>query len=330
LPAIQQTEKCKLVALVSDHPDKAKELAAKYNVQSNRIYDYDNFDTIKDADDVDVIYIVLPNSHHKDFTVRALKAGKHVLCEKPMANTVQECQEMIDAANKYNKKLMIAYRLHYEPHHRKAIKMMKSMGDLRLFEATHSQQTEAPNIRLSKKLGGGPVEDVGIYCLNAARYISGEEPIEVSAMGVSPEGDDRFREVYGHVTFQMRFPSGALGVCSCGFDSIRSDRFRGTGDKGYVEMDPAFGYHSLQLKTCKKDVGGEYLVESNHNIAPVNHFAKEMDHFSGVVLEGKKCRSTGEEGMADIRVIEAIRESCAKGGAVVKIAQPTREKTAHI
>jgi len=305
------------VAVVSDHPDKAKSTAEKYHVSKERIYNYDNFDSIKDADDVDIVYIVLPNSQHCEFTIRAFNAGKHVLCEKPMADTVDDCKKMIETAKKVGKKLMIAYRLHYEPFNKKAMEIMRSgeMGKLRVFEANHSQTTEAPNIRLSKKLGGGPVEDVGIYCLNAARYISGEEPTEVSAVEVFPEGDERFREVPGHSTFQMKFPSGALAICACGFDSARSDRFRATCEKGFVQMDPAFGYAGLTLCSYLE----EEKVKKEYKLEPKNHFTAEMDHFSKCVLENIEPKTGGEEGLKDIIVIEKIRESAKRGGEMIKI-----------
>jgi len=318
IPAIPMTETCKLTAVVSDHPEKAKSVAEKYKIESNRIYDYNNFDSIKDADDVDVVYIVLPNNQHCEFTIRSFKAGKHVLCEKPMADTVEECEKMIQAGKDAGKKLMIAYRLRYEPYTMKAIEIMRSgeLGKLKMFEATHANQTEAPNVRLVKKLGGGPVEDMGIYCLNAARYISGEEPVEVCAFGVKPEGDERFKEVCGHVTWIMKFPSGALAFCGCGFDTSSSDRLRANCDKGYLQMDSAFAYANLSLHVYKN----KEAQECKYHIAPENHFAAEMEHFSEeCVMGGKEARTPGEEGLKDIKVIVKIAESVAAGGAPMKI-----------
>jgi len=154
LPAIKFTDKCKLVALVSDHDEKAESIAEKFNIRPDRIYDYTNFDSIRDADDVDIVYIILPNNQHCEFTIRALNAGKHVLCEKPMAEDVAQCKEMIKAADRNKRMLMIAYRLHFEPFHKKAIELMRSgeLGKLRVFEATHCMNIEAPNIRLAKRL----------------------------------------------------------------------------------------------------------------------------------------------------------------------------------
>lgn len=315
IPAFGRCEMSRPTALISGHRDKAETTAHRYGVDVRNIYNYDNFDTIKDNPDIDVVYIVLPNSMHAEFTIRALKAGKHVLCEKPMAVTAEECRRMIDAAKEADRKLGIAYRLRYEPFHQKAIELIRSgeLGKLRLFEAQNAQNVEAPNIRLSEKLGGGPIGDVGIYCLNAARYLSGEEPTSFSATSASPEGDERFREVAGHVTFQMRFPSGLLAMCSCGFDTARSDRLRVVGDKGYLELDVAFSYEGQRLKVFKEG----QMIE--HKLSPVNHFTAEMDAFSDCVLNNKSFLTPGEEGLRDMVAIEKIRESMKDQGRVVSI-----------
>src|SRR4051812_36263896 len=198
LPAFAKSKWCKPTALVSGHADKAKKAASQFGVDSKRIFNYDNFDEqLKNAQDVDVVYIVLPNSMHAEYTIRALRAGKHVLCEKPMSVTVDEAEKMCAAAKEAGKKLMIAYRLHYEPFNRRAIEMArkKEFGPIKVFESINYQNVRAPNIRLQKSTGGGPLGDVGVYCINAMRYITGEEPTEVTGMHYQPKDDDRFKEV---------------------------------------------------------------------------------------------------------------------------------------
>jgi predicted dehydrogenase len=319
LPAFARCKLARPTALVSGHPDKARRVAAAYGIDPKHVYDYDGYDRLKNDPAVDAIYVVLPNSLHGEYTIRGLKAGKHVLCEKPMAPTSAECRAMIAAARDAKRKLMIAYRLHYEPFNRAVMKLCadKSVGAVRTVLATNCQVTKAPNIRLSKTLGGGPVGDVGIYCLNAARYITREEPVEVAAFAHQPADNSRFREVPASVAFELRFPSGALAHCDCSFDAAESRYFRVNGSEGYVELDRAFGYRGQKLAVGRAS-GREEL-----NVAPVDHFAAEMDHFAGCVLGDKEPLTPGEEGLADMVVIEAINEAAA-GGRTVKVKAASR------
>jgi predicted dehydrogenase len=312
LPAFARSKLVRPVALVSGHPDKAKRVAASYGVDAKHIYDYRNFDRLRDDQAVDVVYVVLPNSMHAEYTIRALQAGKHVLCEKPMATTSAECRNMIAAAREANRKLMIAYRLHYEPFNMAVIKMCanKEIGAVRTIAATNCQVTKAPNIRLSKALGGGPLGDVGVYCLNTCRYVTREEPAEVTAFAHRPAGQTRFREVPASVAFQLRFPSGAVGHCDCSFDAAESRWYRVNGSEGYLEMDRAFGYRGQRLTISKPGKVEELQIE------PVNHFTAEMEHFASCVLQDKPPRTPGEEGLADLVVIEAINWAAESGRAV--------------
>src|SRR3954454_14055644 len=190
MPAFRECQLSRPVALVSGHPEKARKVADAYGLEHQNIYGYDNFDRLADNPAVDVVYIILPNSLHADYTIRALKAGKHVLCEKPMAVTVAECEQMIAAAQQAHRKLMIAYRLHYEPFNRKVMELCteKALGSVKTFSSSNCQNVTAPNIRLSATLCGGPVGDIGIYSINAARYCTGEEPVEVTACLASAQG----------------------------------------------------------------------------------------------------------------------------------------------
>lgn len=315
MPAFREAKLAEPVALVSGHPDKARKVAEVYGIDPKSIYDYQNYDQLKDNNRVDVIYIILPNSMHAEYTLRGLKAGKHVLCEKPMAVTVQESERMIAAAKEANKKLMIAYRLHYEPFNQKVMELcrQKAIGELKTFSSSNCQNVQAPNIRLSKALGGGAVGDVGIYSINAARYVTGEEPVEVTAFQHQPKDDPRFREVAESIIFTLRYPSGVLAHCECGFGHARSERYRVVGAKGFIEMDPAFGYTGQRLFMTQgsADQGGAQKTEIH--LQPVNHFAAEMDHFAECVISGKDPRTPGEMGLADMRIVTAIHEAARTG-----------------
>lgn len=312
LPAFARCRLSRPTALVSGHPDKARRVAAAYGIDPRHLYSYDTYDRLREDAEVDVVYVVLPNSMHAEYTVRALRAGKHVLCEKPMATTAAECRDMIGAARDTGRELMVAYRLRYEPFNQAVIRMCreKAVGGLRTFSASNCQVTPAPNIRLSRALGGGPVQDVGVYCINAARYVTGEEPTEATAMEHRPRDVPRFREVPASVTFQLRFPSGVLAHCECGFDAAESRRFRVTGTDGFIDLDPAFSYRGLRL-TVGRPSGREQV-----QLAEVNHFAAEMDHLSDCVLNGKHPRTPGAEGLADVRVIAAVEAAARTGRSV--------------
>ncbi len=195
MPAFREAKFSEPVALVSGHPDKARKVAEAYGMEPKNIYDYQSYDRLAENSRVEVIYIILPNTMHAEYTLRGFKAGKHVLCEKPLAVTVEEGERMVAAAKQANKMLMTAYRLHYEPFNLKVMELcrQKAVGELKTFSAANCQDVKAPNIRLSKRLGGGPVGDVGVYCINAARYVTNEEPIEVTAFAQQPKDDPRFR-----------------------------------------------------------------------------------------------------------------------------------------
>jgi predicted dehydrogenase len=316
LPAFAKCEKSKVVAFVSGHADKANKLALRYGVNPKNIYNYQNYDTIRDNPEVDVIYIVLPNGMHAEYTIRGHQAGKHVLCEKPMANTPAECQQMIDAARKTNRKLMIAYRCRYEPYNQEAIRISRSheMGPTQMILADTGFAIGDPNQwRLTKKLGGGgSMMDIGIYALNASRYLTGEEPTEVNAMIHSTPGDPRFREVEEHVTFQLRFPSGILANCSSSYGYFHQSHFRVMGTEARLVMDPATWYSGLRMY---KEQGN--IVETI-DLPVVDHFAAEMDHMSDCVMQNKEPLTPGEEGLRDITLIQAIYRA-AQSSQTVKL-----------
>jgi predicted dehydrogenase len=316
LPAFAKCEKSKVVAFVSGHPDKAHKLALRYGVSARNIYNYQNYDSIKDNPDVDVIYIVLPNGMHAEYTVRGLQTGKHVLCEKPMANTPGECQQMIDAGRKANSKLMVAYRCRYEPYNREAIRIARAqeLGPTQMILADAGFAIGDPTQwRLNKQLaGGGSLMDIGIYALNASRYLTGEEPAEVNAMIRSTASDPRFKEVEEHVTFQLRFPSGILANCSSSYGYFHQSHYRVLGTEARLEMDPATWYSGLRMWIER----GSTIEQCD--LPEIDHFAAEMDHMSDCVMQDREPLTPGEEGLRDLTIIRAIYEA-AQSGKTVKL-----------
>ena len=328
LPAFGKTKLCKPVALVSGDAEKAHKIADQYGIKPSSIYNYQTYDQIAQNPDVKVIYIVLPNSMHAEYTVRGAKAGKHILSEKPMATSVADCEKMIAACKAANVKLMIAYRQQYEPMNREIVKMAKAgkLGQLRSFVATNSQNQGDPSQWRQKRAlaGGGCLPDVGVYCLNAARFWSGEEPVEVSGQVFQPTGDPRFTEVEATCQFTLRFPSGLLAICNAGYAAHRSQMARLEGADAWAELSPAFGYSGIELHSARLMEG--HNVQMKPSIEEKDQFALEMDHMAECVMKNQQPHTPGEEGLQDQRLIDAIYES-ARTGRAVKVhppATPTR------
>lgn len=327
IPALNQTKYCKLAALVSGSPDKANEIASQHGIPAKSVYSYQSYDEIRNNPDVDIIYLVLPNSMHAEFTVRGAQAGKHILCEKPMANSVTECKTMISACEKAKKKLMIAYRIQYEPNNRMIRQILQSQefGPAKLIEAVNGQNQGDPNQWRHKKAlaGGGSLPDVGLYCLNTARFLTGEEPTEVFGTIFTTPGDPRFKEVEETVLWQMRFPSGiqSNNVTSYGFHESR--RYRVHAERGWFGMDPAFSYEGLRMETDSPQ--GKVGHRDQPRLAPKNQFALEMDHMALCVMQDKKPYTPGEEGLQDQVIMEAIYES-ARTAKPIAIPKPTESK----
>lgn len=241
LPAFAHTQSdaC-LSALVSDDPVKRRVLSKRYDVRHT--YTYRAYDTCLRSGEIDAVYIALPNSLHREFAVRAAKAGIHVLCEKPMAVTAADCRAMTRAADRYKVKLMVAYRLHFETCNLRTIKLAQSgtLGDLRLFHSVFTQQVRPGDVRLKQHLGGGPLYDIGVYCINAARYLFRDEPIEVSAFVGG--GDRRFQTVEEAASVLMRFPHDRLATFTCSFGATDETMYDIIGTKGRVRVEPAYEY----------------------------------------------------------------------------------------
>lgn len=310
LPAFKQAKKNSvLTALVTEDEKKARKLSKQYKIPS--VYSYEQFDELLTSDVVDALYICLPNHLHKDYAVRALNAGIHVLCEKPLALSPADCLQMSKAAASSGAMLMTAYRLHFEESNLEALKLCKSgkLGDLRYFSSDFSfQVTDIDNIRLKRETGGGPVWDIGIYCINAARTLFQAEPEEVSAFAAERDEDKRFKEVEESVSVIMRFPKDRLATFNCSFGSDTSGEYQICGTKGSLRLESAYEYTSPRKLTFKKD--GETV--KTKTFKKVDQFAPEILYFSNCIKTGKEPEPNVAEGLNDVRVIRAIYESIEK------------------
>ncbi|MEO7988932.1 MAG: Gfo/Idh/MocA family oxidoreductase [Chryseolinea sp.] len=316
MPAFSACKFSKPVALISGDEGKAGIVADQYGIDSKNIYNYNSFDRIKDNKEIDAVYIVLPNSMHHEFTIRAANAGKHVLCEKPMANSVKECEEMISACAKANKKLMIAYRIQYEPNNHLIMNWVrnKEYGNAKLLELYNGQNIGDPSQwRLKKSLaGGGSLVDVGIYCLNTCRFLLGEEPESVFGKMYSTPGDNRFKEVEESVLFQLHFPSGVMANCITTYGAHMNRRYRVFTDKGsWFGMDPAFSYRGVKIESAQAK--GKLEWKQSPTMEEKNQFALEIDHLSQSILNNTIPFTKGEEGFQDQKIMEAIYMSANEG-----------------
>jgi glucose-fructose oxidoreductase len=318
LPGLGRTGSARLAALVSGDPAKASRLAGQYKVPARSIYDYKTYDRMVDDPSIEVVYIVLPNGMHAEYTIRALKAGKHVLCEKPMATSVKDAEAMIAAAKAANRKLMIAYRCHYEPLNLAAMRHIRAggIGKPRVVVTDMGRQTTLDDPsdvwRLDAELsGGGALADMGVYGINASRYLLNEEPVEVRAWAATDRSDPRFKTVEDMIAWQFRFPSGAVANGSTSFNCAGTMAFQVVGEKGRVVADPGCFYNGNRLTLGAP--GGKAVP-----ITEIDQFAREMDWMADVVRGRAPLVSPGEEGLQDMRIIAAIYEA-AESGRTVKV-----------
>jgi predicted dehydrogenase len=305
---VLDTTNSQITGLVSGHRDKADRIAAQYGVASNCIYNYENFDQIAHNSAIDAVYVALPNSMHAEYTIRAAKAGKHVLCEKPMSTNVAEAEAMIAACKAANVKLMIAYRCHYEPTNLRAVKLIRdgALGQVQAIESSFGFNMGPNEWRTNKKLaGGGPVFDVGIYSLNACRYLTGEEPAAIAAYASTIDHDPRFAEVEENMSWTMKFPSGILATCNTTYGANMPGYYHVYGSKGWLQVDNAFVYEGLHLRAEYADV----KIDEPNPAKDPSHFMAEAAHFSRNIQDGTEPRASGEEGLRDMRLITEIYRS---------------------
>jgi predicted dehydrogenase len=310
LPAFAHTENSELVALFSEDEVKRKELSEKYGVPA---FTYEEYEAFLRSGAADAVYIALPNHLHCEYTVKAANAGVHILCEKPMAVTEQECEQMIRAAKDNNVKLMIAYRLHFDKANMQAVEILKSgkIGEPRIFNSAFSQKVTEGNVRLEPiSNGGGTVYDMGIYCINAARYLFQDEPTEVVAFCAN-NGEKRFEEADEMTSAIMRFPGDKLATFTSSFGVAPVSTLQVLGTKGNLRMDSAYSYQG-ELKQ-QITINNETQEQS---FPAGDQFAAEIVYFSDCVLTGKDPEPSGEEGLADVRIIRAINASAQTGKPV--------------
>jgi predicted dehydrogenase len=310
---VQTSENSRITGLVSGHRDKAERIAAQYGVPKSSIYSYEDMDRFRDNKAIDAVYVALPNSMHAEYTIRSAKAGKHVLCEKPMSTTVKEAEDMIAACKAAKVRLMIAYRLHYEPLNLKAIKLIKdgALGRIGTMNGAFGFDASPGAWRLNKKLaGGGSLFDVGIYVLNATRYLSGEEPTGFTGVIGTVERDDpRFSEVEENISWTEKFPSGLVATGSSTYGTQMPGYVKVYGPKGTLEIGPGLNYDGIRLR-AKFSTGGRgspdiEIDDSNPEKDPMQ-FTREANHFSECVLQDRTPSSPGEEGLRDMRYIQQI------------------------
>jgi predicted dehydrogenase len=323
LPAFSESSKAKPVALVSGSPEKLHAVAAQYGIKPDACYSYETFDTIRDNPEIKVVYIVLPNAMHREYCERAAKAGKHVLTEKPMTISSRDGQAMVAACEKAGVKLMVAYRIQYEPYNHRAQKFVreKSFGRLLAYHGINTQTVAADGAlqwRHKKAMaGGGSMYDIGLYCLNTARFVTGEEPVEVYASIYSPPNDPRFAEVEETVSFTLRFPSNTYANCFTSYGGRDDKHARMNLETAVVDMPNVYLYQGQQMIVTARQ--GDATSQNELVLTPKNQFAAEIDHMAECVLTGRKPYTPGEEGVQDHKIIEAIYES-ARTGKPIKLA----------
>lgn len=330
LPAFEHAaENSELVALISSDAEKRDALGKRYGLKYTG--SYDELEEVLERAEADAVYAAVPNSMHREITERAARSGRHVLCEKPMAETVEDCQAMIEVCREQGVKLMIAYRLHFEEANLRAIELAQSgqLGELRLFSSVFSHSVREGDVRTKGELAGGALYDMGVYSINAARYLFRDEPDEVFATCISGTGA-RFQNVDETSVALLRFPGGRVAQLTASLDAAPVSTYRLVGSRGDLRVEPAFGYTS-DIKHYLA-IDGE---RSERTFAKRDQFAPELVTFSRCVLDGVQPEPSGEEGLADVRIVRAIFRSAETGKAVrltpfSRSQRPSLEQSIHI
>lgn len=320
MPAVAQTGNSKMSVIVSGNATGAQRLADFHGVE--RVVGYSAYDDLLLSDEIDAVYIALPNSMHADYAIRAAKAGKHVMVEKPLATTIAESEAMIAAARENGVFLMTAYRLHQEPGTVAVLEAIRAgkIGDPRYFTSVFSFQMAAGNHRLKAEHWGGPLQDVGVYCLNAARHVFSAEPTEVIAMASRPPDDPRFTETDAAVAVTLRFPGEGLAQFYCSFGAGELDNYTVVGSKGVLSVEKGYRFETTPRPVLTTAEGTEVLAVEN-----VDHFGAQIAYFSDCILKGEAPEPDGEEGLCDMRVMLAIEEA-VRTGTPQRIHNPERSR----
>jgi len=312
LPGVEHTKNSEAVAFVSGHEDKAAKVGEKYGIHA--LYSYEEYDGLLNSGTIDAVYLATPNFDHVDLAVRTLDAGIHLLLEKPMATSVEDCQRIIDASERSGAKLMVAYRLHHEPGTLKAFEVARSgqLGHLRYFNSSFSQPVNYQNHRAKNGYWAGPVPDMGPYPINTARNLFGAEPIEVFAMGVRTD-PERFRDFDDQVALSLRFPGERIATMLMSYSGADLDDYRIAGTLGDLYSSPAFGMGAGMKHTITTEEGKK---TSKKSFKQTDQFGGELKYFSDCILKNRHPEADGEEGMLDIRVIAAAERSLRTGQPV--------------
>jgi glucose-fructose oxidoreductase len=303
-PALLQTKTAYLAGIVTGTPEKEKIWADKYNIPKKNIYNYENFDQIASNPDIDIVYVVLPNSMHKEFTIRAARAGKHVICEKPMAMNADECREMIAECQKNNVGLSIGYRMQYEPHTQEIMRLGqgKKFGNLlHISCGAGYRHTNYNSWKIAKKMGGGAMYDMGVYPLQAARYVTGEEPVNVTAQTFTTRPRE-FHEVDEATTFQLEFPGGTIASLETGFHAS-FNFLHAFAEKGWFQLQPFSAFSGIKGRTSAGEI----------SFPTINQQAQQMDEDAISFSKGGRPRVPGEEGLKDMLVVDAVYEAIKTG-----------------
>lgn len=308
-PALQQTEHCYLAGIVTGTPSKIQRWKSMYSIPDANVYNYENFDSIKDNKDIDIVYVVLPNSMHAEYVIRAAQAGKHVITEKPMGMNVKECDDMIAACKKAGKMLSVGYRLHFEPYNLEMARLgtQKVYGNIKKMSSGFGFPAGDPNQwRLKKPLsGGGPLVDVGVYCIQGFCYTTGMDPIAVTAQEGPKTNPDKFKDIEESLTWQMEMPNGLICEGKASY-SENMNFLKAEAEKGTFELTSAFNYSGQRGNT----------PEGPMNFPRVNQQAKQMDDFALAIKNNRPTPVPGEMGRRDVRIIEAIYEAMRTGKKV--------------
>ena len=311
---IENSQFCNLAGIITGTPEKAEKWKRQYNIPQKNIYNYQNFDEIKNNKDIDLVYVVLPNAMHKEYTIRAAKAGKHVIVEKPMAVSAKECQAMIEVCKNAGVQLAVGYRLHYEPYNLE----IKRLGQERVFGQVHFidvslgyslNDTPPSDWHLKKSLaGGGPLMNLGVYCVQAGRYITGEEPVSVTAQFSPIKNKKLFTEVEESITWQLDFPSGAVCTSTSSY-GYQIDRLFASAQSGFFELSPAVSYGPFKGRSSKGEL----------NFPVINQQAAQLDGICGLILSNQELPNhiTGEEGLKDLKVLDAIYKAAESGKKII-------------
>jgi predicted dehydrogenase len=309
-PALQQTEHCYLAGVVTGSPSKIPVWKEKYKIPDQNIYSYDNYDAIKENPDIDIIYVVLPNHLHAEYTIRGFAAGKHVICEKPMGLSVSECDAMITAAEKAGKKLSIGYRLHYDPYNLELVRRTreKTYGEIKAINTSFSITPQKGEWRLNKKMaGGGPLMDVGIYCLQAVCYVTGAEPVAVTATTYPVSDKEKFIDIEETLEFRMEMPGGLVAKCRTSY-SENNSVLDVSYERGWCKLEPAYFYGGIKLSSSDAAPFG---------LPSFSQQAKQMDAMALAIKNNQESKTPGEMGRRDLQIIEAIYEAMRTGKRVV-------------